>query len=417
MPPPIEAGLSRPWYRLRLPGALEAQYRAETARQNGFYVQSWLAVFTLFNILSLIMDREVFGPERFVVPLAMTLGLFCPVALAAIVSLRGRPSILRISVAALATALVDIGVVLNSARLAPPPHADVYVIIATIVPLVVGLIAPLPFRHSLWFCGASLALYAGLVVGFGLWSPERSGLPLLVAGLILVPLKLSYSREWGARETFLIGLRVKLQAEGLARANARLTVLSETDSLTALANRRSFSERLESAWRRAGKRDAWLGLILIDIDHFKLLNDTAGHAEGDRCLVAVAAALQASVEARGGLAARYGGEEFVALLPDADPLTARAAGEAIRAAVSDLAISHPGLPAGARVSVSVGVTAARGRTRELGIQAPDLLRAADFALYAAKNEGRDRVESFMPAANANWPPEGKGCAQTATPSA
>ncbi|ABY30590.1 GGDEF domain-containing protein [Methylorubrum extorquens] len=398
---PIEAGLSRPWYRLKFPDALEAQYRAETARQSGRYVQSWLAIFTLFNVLSLVMDREVFGPEGFIVPLAMTLGVFCPVALAAIVSLRGRPTTVRISAAVLATALVDIVVVLNSARLAPAPHADVYIIIATIVPLVVGLIAPMPFRHCLWFCGASFALYGGLVLGFGLCNAERSGLPLLVSGLILVPLKLCYSREWEARKTFLIGLRVKLQGEALARANARLTVLSETDSLTALSNRRHFSERLEAAWALAGERDAWLGVILIDLDHFKLLNDTAGHAEGDLCLVAVAEALQTSVAAHGGLAARYGGEEFVALLPEADPSAARSAGEAIRAAVTDLAIRHPGLPAGTPVTVSVGTTAGRGRTRDFGIQASDLLKAADFALYAAKNEGRNRVESFMPAANVN----------------
>ncbi|GJE70201.1 sensor domain-containing diguanylate cyclase [Methylorubrum podarium] len=414
---PIEAGLSRPWYRLKLPDVLEAQYRAETARQDGFYVQSWLAVFTLFNIISLVMDREVFGPERFVVPLAMTLGVFCPVALAAIVSLRGRPTMVRVTGAVLATALVDIVVVLNSARLAPAPHTDVYIIIATIVPLVVGLIAPLPFRHCLWFCGGSFVLYVGLVLGFGLCTAERSGLPLLVSGLILVPLKLCYSREWEARKTFLIGLRVKLQAEALARANARLTVLSETDSLTTLSNRRHFTDRLEAAWGLAGERDAWLGVILIDIDHFKRLNDTAGHAEGDRCLVAVAAALQASVEAHGGLAARYGGEEFAALLPGADPSAARMAGEAIRAAVVDLAIRHPGLSAEAPLTVSVGVTAARGRTQDFGIQAADLLKAADFALYAAKNEGRNRVESFMPAANANRPAADRGRVHTAVPGA
>lgn len=413
----IEAGLSRPWYRLKFPDALEAQYQAKTARQSGLYVQSWLAVFTLFNVLSLVMDREVFGPEGFVVPLAMTLGVFCPVALAAILSLQGRPTMVRISAAVLATALVDIVVVLNSARLAPAPHADVYIIIATIVPLVVGLIAPMPFRHCLWFCGASLALYGGLILAFGLCNAERSGLPLLVSGLILVPLKLCYSREWEARNTFLIGLRVKLQGEALARANVRLTVLSETDPLTALSNRRHFSERLEAAWDLAGERDAWLGVILIDLDHFKLLNDTAGHAEGDHCLVAVAAALQASIAAHGGLAARYGGEEFVALLPDADPAAARSAGEAIRAAVMDLAIRHPGLPAGTPVTVSVGITAARGRTRDFGIQASNLLKAADFALYAAKNEGRNRVESFMPAANANANRQAGAEARAAIPSA
>ncbi|WP_232628496.1 GGDEF domain-containing protein [Methylobacterium sp. Leaf118] len=400
----IEAGLRRPWYQLRLPDALETQYRAETVRASGLYMQSWLAVFGLFNILSLVMDHDVFGPEAFHVPFGLTMGVFCPVALAAILSLQGRPTMVRMTVAALATALVDIAIVLNSARLAPPTHAQAYVIIAAIVPLVVGMIAPMPFRHALWYCSASLALYAGLVLGFNLAETSSSGLPLLVSGLILVPLKLCYSREWEAKRTFLIGLRERLQSEALARANARLTVLSETDPLTTLSNRRHFSDRLEPAWREAGEAGTWLGLLLVDIDHFKLLNDAAGHQEGDRCLIAVAGALATSVEARGGLAARYGGEEFVALLPGATFDAALEAAEAVRAAVAALALPHPGLSRGARLAVSIGATAAHGPTRALGIEAAGLLKAADLALYTAKSEGRDRVSTLAPAANANLRP-------------
>lgn len=399
----IEAGLRRPWYRLRLPPALEAQYRAETARRSGFYVQSWLAVFALFNVLSLVMDHDVFGPQAFHVPLALTLGVFCPVALGAILSLRGNPTVLRTSAAVLATVLVDIAVVLNSARLAPAPHGDAYIVLAALVPLVVGLIAPLPFRHAIAYCSASLALYAGLILAFGLAGPGHVGLPLLVSGLILVPLKLSYSREWEAKTTFLLGLRDKLQAEALARANARLTILSETDSLTTLANRRHFSERLERAWQEAGEASGWLGVLLVDIDHFKLFNDTAGHQSGDEALVAVAGAFGAAIEARGGLAARYGGEEFVAFLPAADLGGSVAAGEAVRAAVARLALPHPGLPLGTTLAVSVGVTAAHGPTRGFGVAARDLLKAADLALYAAKAEGRDRVAALGTAANTNRP--------------
>lgn len=399
----IEAGLRRPWYRLRLPPALEAQYRAETARRSGFYVQSWLAIFALFNVLSLVMDHDVFGPEAFHVPLGLTMGVFCPVTLLAILSLRGRPTMLRMTGAALATVLVDTAIVLNSARLAPPAHADSYIILAAIVPLVVGLIAPLPFRHAVAYCTASLALYASLILAFDLAGPGEAGLPLLVSGLILVPLKFSYSREWEAKNTFLLGLREKLQAEALARANARLTVLSATDSLTALANRRHFSECVERAWRAAAEEGAWLAVLLVDIDHFKLFNDTAGHQAGDGCLVAVAGALGGAIEARGGLAARYGGEEFVAFLPQADLAGAVEAGEAIRAVVARLALPHPGLPKGTPLSVSVGVTAAHGASRAFGVAANDLLKAADLALYAAKAEGRDRVAALGTAANTNRP--------------
>ena len=399
----IEAGLRRPWYRLRLPPVLEAHYRAETARGSGLTMQSWLAVFGLFNVLSLVMDHDVFGPEAFRVPFILTMGVFCPVAILSILSLRGRPTVLRMTAAASATGLVDTAIVLNSARLAPPAHAASYIVLAAIVPLVVGLIAPLPFRHTLGYCLASLALYVGLILTFDLAGPDAAGLPLLVSGLILAPLKLSYSREWEARKVFLLGLREKLQAEALARANARLTVLSETDSLTALANRRHFSDCVERAWQASAEEGGWLGVLLLDIDQFKLFNDTAGHPAGDSCLVAVAEVLGATIEARGGLAARYGGEEFVAFLPGADLAGAIEAGEAVRAAVARLALPHPGLPKGSQLAVSVGATAAHGPTRAYGVTTEDLLKAADLALYAAKAGGRDRVAALAPAANTNRP--------------
>ncbi|KQT47849.1 desulfoferrodoxin [Methylobacterium sp. Leaf456] len=399
----IEAGLRRPWYRLRLPPALEAQYRAETARGSGVTVQTWLAVFALFNVLSLVMDHDVFGPEAFRVPLLLTTGVFCPVAILAIVSLRGRPTMLRMTAAASATGLVDTAIVLNSARLAPPAHTDSYIVLAAIVPLVVGLIAPLPFRHVVAYCTASLALYAGLILAFDIAGPGQTGLPLLISGLIIVPLKLGYSREWEAKNVFLLGLREKLQAEALARANARLTILSETDSLTALANRRHFATCVEQAWRASAEEGGWLGVLLLDIDHFKRFNDTAGHPAGDSCLIAVAGALASAIEARGGLAARYGGEEFVAFLPGADLAGAIEAGEAVRAAVARLALPHPGLSKGAHLAVSVGATAAHGATRAFGVTAKDLLKAADLALYAAKAGGRDRVAALAPAANTNRP--------------
>ena len=393
----IDAGLSRPWYRLALPEALEAMYRAETAPASGRYVQSWLGIFMLVNVVSLIMDLDAFGSRGIAVPVTATLSVFYPVTLLTILSLQGRPSLLRQSIAGLIPALVEMAIVLNSARLVSPEYTSSYVILAGVVPLVVGLVALLPFRHSLWFSGASMTLYAGLVVAFGLGGPGLGGIPMLVAGLILFPVKLSYSREREAKRCFLIGLRERVRAEELARANARLTALAEADPLTAVANRRHFSEGLEAAWMASQDRNEWLGVLLIDIDRFALLNDAAGHAEGDRCLIQVATALRIAVEARGGLVGRHGGEEFVAFLPRTDLAIAGLAGESIRAAVARLAIKHPGLPEGCLLSVSVGVTAAHGRTRGSDVSSSDLLRAAGFALDAARSGGRDRVASFQPA--------------------
>ena len=388
----IERSLDRPWYKLALPKDLEERYLVETAPANGRFVQSWLAIFILFNILSLKADLDAFGPERVHVPLIATLGLFVPVALGSIVALRGRPSPRRLTLAALTTALVDMLIVLNSARLAPPEHTNTYLVLTPLVPLVVGMIAPLPFRHSLWFCGSAFLLYVTGVVGLGFLDRGSNGVPLLVASLTLVPIKLAYSREWEAKRSFLLGLLEKEQAAELARANARLATLSETDPLTGVPNRRLFDRGLAEAWTDAGAHGEWLCVALFDIDHFKLLNDSAGHAEGDRCIRQIATALTASVSAAGGLLARYGGEEFAALLPRTALETGSGIAEAARRAVADLAVPHPGLPGPACLTVSVGVAAIHGQHVPAGAGPAALLKRADDALYAAKRLGRNRVE-------------------------
>ncbi|MCC0809315.1 GGDEF domain-containing protein [Methylobacterium sp. W2] len=393
MPSSIEVGLSRPWHRLRLPQHLEAQYHAEDVPPRGLYMQSWLLIFVLFNIISLKIDFDLFGRDAIAVPAGLTVGVFIPLALGWIVALRGRPSLRRQGAAATITSLADMAIVLNSARIVPQEHADTYLILAAIVPLVVGMISPLSFRYSLWFCGLAFLLYVGFVFMSGFGPEGHTGVPLLVAALILVPIKLAYSREWDRKKSFLLGLREREQADELARACAHLTILSETDPLTGVANRRLFTEQLEDHWELAATGHEWFGVILVDIDHFKRLNDTAGHAEGDGCLVSVADTLTRDLARWGGLVCRYGGEEFAAFVPRATAETIQDVGESLRLAVMDLAIPHPGLQDGGVVTVSIGVTAAHGATRHVGLSASQLLRAADAALYAAKKVGRNRVES------------------------
>ncbi|GEO99389.1 GGDEF domain-containing protein [Methylobacterium haplocladii] len=389
----IERGLARPWYRLRLPEPLEARYAAQGAAGSARRIRSWLLVFIAFNVLSVKVDLDMFGAEAVVVPAALTLCLFVPLALLAILALRHDAPPARQTAAVMVTSLVDMAITLNSALIAPGRHADVYLILAAIIPLVVGMIAALSFRHAILYCGTCFALYVTAVVGLELGGPDGVGIPLLVASLILVPLKLAYAHEWETKQSFLLGLREQMQADALTEANSRLTVLSETDPLTGIANRRLFGERLGSAWESAIGERGWLGLALIDVDHFKAFNDAAGHAEGDRCLREVAGALHSAVTARGGLLARYGGEEFVALLPDATPEAVIAAGEALHRAIAELALPHPGFRGDAVVSASVGVTSAHGATRRWGVGPDDLLAAADRALYEAKRNGRDRVEA------------------------
>ncbi|MGU3360218.1 GGDEF domain-containing protein [Methylobacterium sp. M6A4_1b] len=389
----IEAARQRPWYRLRLPADLESQFAATTRRSRATYLQSWLLVFIIFNVISLKMDFDLFGPDHFAVPAFLTLGVFLPAGLLAILALHGVTSARRQAGIVAGVALLDMAIVLNSARIAPAAHADTYLILAVIVPLVVGMIAPLSFRHSLVLCGSAFALYATYVVGFVLPRSEATGLPLLIAGLTLVPIKLAYSREWTCKEAFLLTLEKSARDVDLADANARLTILSETDSLTGLRNRRSANARLLTGWAEACHEGGWVMLALVDIDAFKRLNDTAGHPAGDRCLRQVAQALEAEAALHGAQLARYGGEEFILFLSGVDPVRATAIGESLRRAIERLAHPHPGLPDGACITVSIGVAAAHGSLGALGVGAADLLKAADDALYGAKRGGRNRVES------------------------
>ncbi len=167
----------------------------------------------------------------------------------------------------------------------------------------------------------------------------------------------------------------------------RLEAMSISDPLTGLANRRRFDTILRSEWQRALRGGGSVGAIMIDIDLFKRYNDYYGHVGGDRCLCAVARAVQSVVRQEIDLAARYGGEEFVLILPGAD--SAAVAEVAIRAHAAVLALNEPHAAAETGcVTVSVGA-AALAPASEAGMGR--LIELADEALYRAKQQGRNQV--------------------------
>jgi diguanylate cyclase (GGDEF)-like protein len=173
----------------------------------------------------------------------------------------------------------------------------------------------------------------------------------------------------------------------LIASNDRLTVMASIDMLSGLANRRGFQSRLDFEWMRAQQYGGNLSLLMIDVDHFKLFNDTYGHLEGDSCLTMLGETLSGIAADTMGFAARYGGEEFCLLLPNTDPVRAVEIGETVRTAVLRLCLSH--ITSGHMiVTVSIGVAAARPNEN---LRPGDLIEAADAALYAAKHRGRNTV--------------------------
>jgi diguanylate cyclase (GGDEF)-like protein len=173
----------------------------------------------------------------------------------------------------------------------------------------------------------------------------------------------------------------------LVATNDRLTVMASIDMLSGLANRRGFQSRLDFEWMKAQQYQCELSLLMIDVDHFKLYNDTYGHPEGDACLTRIGEALAGVAADTLGFAGRYGGEEFCLLLPNTSLQRALEIGETVRATVQGLGLPH--ITSSHRsVTVRVGVAA----TLPSDAQTPgDLIEAADAALYAAKHRGRNAV--------------------------
>jgi diguanylate cyclase (GGDEF)-like protein len=180
--------------------------------------------------------------------------------------------------------------------------------------------------------------------------------------------------------------KVAERTEELAAANERLELLTVTDPLTGLANRRRLTETLQTEWHRARRSRDTVGAFMVDIDHFKLLNDRYGHLVGDACLKRVAAALVETVRIT-DLVARYGGEEFAVILPGAETENAYMVAERARKAVEMLATENADAPSGI-VTVSIGVAAVVPAD---GASAEELLAAADSALYESKRGGRNQV--------------------------
>lgn len=174
-------------------------------------------------------------------------------------------------------------------------------------------------------------------------------------------------------------------------AEAELTALATTDSLTGLANRRSFNAAIERQWRTARRASSSLGLLMIDADNFKAFNDTFGHQAGDRLLTLLGGSIVRNLQRPGDLGARYGGDEFIVLLPDSTLEGAETVARHIRQAF--VSACHADDIASRYSRLSIGIACLNPSGDE---DSHTLVAAADKALYRAKTLGRNRTEIARP---------------------
>lgn len=178
-------------------------------------------------------------------------------------------------------------------------------------------------------------------------------------------------------------------AQELRKTSEYLRQVSQLDGLTSIANRARFDKALETAWRRCGRAQAPLSLVLLDVDFFKQFNDKYGHQAGDECLRRVASLLSQVLRREDDLAARYGGEEFVLILPFTDLSGALRVAGLVQKGLIELAIPHKMSQVSPHVTCSMGVATL---IPSMELVRTELIEMADVALYRAKKNGRNRIE-------------------------
>jgi diguanylate cyclase (GGDEF)-like protein len=184
---------------------------------------------------------------------------------------------------------------------------------------------------------------------------------------------------------FLLNMREELRNSKARARQDQLSSIAYVDTLTDIPNRRYFEE-ICASMMTSSKNLLPLSICMIDIDHFKMLNDQLGHLQGDRCLKLVATAIRNNMRGAADIVARFGGEEFVIVLPGTTRDTACEVADRVRAAVMDLRHANPGSPFGV-VTISVGVASIADAPLNVLL----LLQNADHALYQAKMSGRNRI--------------------------
>jgi diguanylate cyclase (GGDEF)-like protein len=382
----IDLTLAKRSFRLRFPPLLEARYEKDTkaTRQRSLQLAllASLVVYASFGVDLWYIAPDIRHWDPYV-----RLGL-CTVILAGAMAQSFELSAwIREAIPFGVAILVGLHIgtqVLGSQSLARIHILYTFPLLIVFANLFGQLIFPFSVAFSALIGGFFFFVVSSLKEIHG---AQQLNVCLVMLSTIGVTLIGNYRMERQKRETYLLNLQETLRREALSKINRRLRELTFSDYLTDLANRRRLEQVLEEAWRAPNGDFRLLGILMLDVDHFKAFNDRYGHLSGDACLQTVAKILRVHMRAGIDVVARYGGEEFVVVMPGQTLASAIRTGERIREAVENAALPHEVSPYSV-VTVSIGVASASIAE----IANPETLIAqADAALYAAKQAGRNRV--------------------------
>ena len=388
----IEYLLGHSTRSLRFPSMLEAQFERAcgASRARRLWREGLISIiaFNIFYLSEWLLTRQISRRELLIQMLLIT-----PLSLVVNVTMRfNPPRWLREGSVSLMTCVISCTYLML--QHGKQPVAVAFTLVAVIVTAMFSaVVMRLRFAYALSSC--SVIVVGGLaflIADHVLTMEEKiSGAALMVIAIGIVMMS-NYSMEREERIGYLRYLQSEWQREEVSEMNAQLEMISTQDKLTGLPNRRSYEKRYEALWTEARAQQSALALIVIDVDHFKVLNDVRGHIYGDEVLRRVGSLLPQALRSTADFAARYGGEEFVVVLPHTERESAERVAERIRALIE--MAGSPSQPALPQTECVMWVTASCGVATcvpgDLD-KKEDLLECADKAMYQAKMDGRNRV--------------------------
>ncbi|MBD9498669.1 diguanylate cyclase [Ensifer adhaerens] len=379
---------------IRLNAELSRLFRMRSWPQTSKIIRAWMVWVVILDVLTLAVNAALL-PSEAVMKMLLPASILPPAAIVtAIVFMKPR----GLKMEALALHLGIFFILLSVALVGVTTGGEYYerhLTIMLFVAVTAIIIFPVPLEWSMAIAAFALGLY----LVFQVQNPDIAAENALAGALFFasgVIATVVARRTAGilAHKTFLLELRDRSRLADLTDANSRLELLARTDPLTGIANRRWMVETLNRVWSSGVAQTKGAAILMCDIDHFKQLNDSLGHSEGDRCLVKVAGIIQSSMRDERDQVARYGGEEFLVLLQDANEEDGVSVAERIRRRVEAASLPNPRSTVGAYVTVSIGLAVLKDGHEVGSFEA--LQGQADEALYAAKKNGRNQVTLHVP---------------------
>ncbi|CAN5422883.1 hypothetical protein BH10ACI4_BH10ACI4_05560 [soil metagenome] len=387
--------------RLTFSCDLEASFEARTGRARAARLQLEGIIAIVMFDLFLFVDYSG-PPHLFFRALVVRLGIITPLALTVnILMLQNPVKFLRESSISFVCCLVGLTHLSLESHSTPVSSAYAQTGLLTVL-VFANTVMRLRFPYAL---GVSAVLFAGdliFLINDQLLSAAEKMLGL---GLTLITLATTLIANYSSNREERVQYLMRRESESLVKelndSNARLAEIADQDSLTGLANRHAFDLKFEELYNASLADRTVLSIVMVDVDHFKVMNDTYGHLYGDKVLKRIANLVAEALRCEGDFAARFGGEEFVILLPTTASKAAILVAERLRNLVE--VAGFPPIRAEHNLfhritaTVSCGVASSSPR---LPLRRHEILEAADKALYQAKNDGRNQVRS---APGFEWP--------------